>query len=99
MSVAARVIAVAEHMSGKEAYIDSDLVADLGLDSLDRIQLAIELEKQFGIEIPDEDVDRPELGTIRGLIAYVEQKLAPPPFLTRSIHSHLPAGHRPGAEL
>ncbi len=32
------------------------LVEDIGADSLDLVQLEIELEKEFSIEIPDEDV-------------------------------------------
>jgi acyl carrier protein len=97
MSVADRVIAVAENLSGKEAYIDSDLVEDLELDSLDRVQLAMELEEEFDIVIPDEDVDRPELGRISGLTEYIERKIAPTPTIPpRFLAPHL---NRPGAEL
>lgn len=48
----------------------------LGLDSLDLINVAMGLEEKFGIELPDEDVDRQELGTVRGLIAHIEAKMA-----------------------
>jgi acyl carrier protein len=75
-SVADRVVALAEQISGCEANPDSRLVDDLGLDSLDLIQLAINLEEAFGIEIPDDDVDDPALGVVSGLIAYVERKVA-----------------------
>jgi acyl carrier protein len=71
-SVAERVIAIAEELSGKDVDVSSRLLEDLELDSLDRIQFAIDLEEEFGIDIPDADVDRPELGTVDGLIRYIE---------------------------
>lgn len=75
MSVADRVIAVCEQQSGREAYLDSELEADLDLDSLDRIELAMQLEEVFDISIPDEAVDNPVLGTVVGLVAYIEAVL------------------------
>lgn len=48
----------------------------LDLDSLDRLELAMAIEERFGIEFPDNDVDRSENGTAAGLAAYVEAKLA-----------------------
>jgi acyl carrier protein len=47
----------------------------LDLDSLDRIELAIGIGEEFGFDIPDDHVDRPELGTMGGLAAYVEGRL------------------------
>lgn len=73
--VASRVIALCEQQSGKEAYLDSDLVRDLELDSLDRIELAMVIEDHFGIEIPDDEVDDVSLGIVAGLVDYVERKL------------------------
>lgn len=75
-TVASRVKAVCELHSGREANDDSRLSEDLDLDSLDRIELAMRLEDEFNIEIPDKDVDRKSLGTVAGLIAYVEAKVA-----------------------
>lgn len=93
-SVADRIIALASQLSGLTANRSSRLVEDLELDSMDRIQLAIEVEKEFNIDLPDEDVDDPSLGTIDGLIAYVEGKLTP---LT-VVHG-LPAGFDPTAPI
>lgn len=47
----------------------------LDFDSLDRLELVMKLEEHFAIEIPDADVDRPELGTVSGVAAYIDQRL------------------------
>lgn len=52
---------------------DLRIVADLGLDSLDCSELVMKLEEQFGLSIPDEDMER--LSTVGGLLVYVEHKL------------------------
>ena len=75
-SVADRVIAICEQQSGKEAHRDSELVKDLDLDSLDRVELAMQLEDAFGVRITDEEVDNPDLDSVGALIDLVESKLA-----------------------
>ena len=47
----------------------------LGFDWLDRIELALRLGEHFGIDIPDADVDRPELGTAQGIADYIDGRL------------------------
>lgn len=47
----------------------------LDFDSLDRLELVMKLEEHFGIEIPDTDVDDPELGTVSGVVAYIDRRL------------------------
>jgi len=70
-----RILDVASRMSGRTANLESRLRKDLALDSLDCIELAMQLEEEFGIDIPDADVDRPELGTIGGLVTYIEGRI------------------------
>lgn len=36
--------------------LDSDIIGDLGADSLDIVQIADDMEKAFEIEISDEDI-------------------------------------------
>ena len=36
----------------------SSFVDDLGADSLDTVELIMQLEEEFGIEIPDEDAEK-----------------------------------------
>lgn len=49
--------------------------ADLGFDSLDRLELVMSIEDAFEIIIPDGDVDNPANATFGGLVAYVEAQL------------------------
>lgn len=46
------------------------LVEDLGADSLDLVELAIELEARLHLEIPDEDCDG--FDTVEDLVTYLE---------------------------
>ncbi|CAF1506363.1 unnamed protein product, partial [Didymodactylos carnosus] len=54
---------------------------DLGLDSLDHVEIIVALEDEFGFEIPDVDYDK--LYTPRAIVEYMIQKLhvntSPPP--------------------
>jgi acyl carrier protein len=43
---------------------------DLGADSLDIVELIMEFEKEFGVSIPDEDVEK--VGTVGNVISYIE---------------------------
>ena len=47
---------------------------DLGADSLNTIELVMEFEDEFGLEIPDEDAEK--LITVLDAITYLEQQLA-----------------------
>ncbi len=43
---------------------------DLGADSLDTVELIMEFEKEFGIQIPDEDAEK--ITTVGDAINYIE---------------------------
>ena len=43
---------------------------DLGADSLDTVELIMELEKEFGVTIPDSDAEK--IQTVGDAIAYIE---------------------------
>ena len=51
-----------------EALFDNDL----GADSLDLVELAMAMEDEFSIAIPDEDVEG--LDTVGKLIQYIQEK-------------------------
>ena len=50
---------------------------DLGLNSLDAIELMFKVEEEFDIEIPDADVQR--LRTVSDLVSYLEGRLGGAP--------------------
>jgi acyl carrier protein len=45
---------------------------DLGLDSLDTVELTVAMEERFGIEIPDSDLEH--LGTIGDAVRLIDAK-------------------------
>lgn len=53
---------------------DADLIKDLDVDSIDVVELVMALEEEYGIEIPDEDVEN--LTTLGKISAYIDQKAA-----------------------
>jgi acyl carrier protein len=48
-------------------------VEDLGADSLDTVELIMEFEDEFGIEISDEDAEK--ISTVGEAIGYLEKAL------------------------
>ena len=57
----------------REKLTDSaSFIEDLGADSLDIVELVMEFEKEFNIDIPDEDAEK--LRTVGDAIAYLQQK-------------------------
>ncbi|RMF09026.1 MAG: acyl carrier protein [Candidatus Neomarinimicrobiota bacterium] len=53
---------------------EASFVDDLGADSLDTVELIMELEEEFGIEIPDEDAEK--ITTVGAAVDYIESKQA-----------------------
>ena len=45
----------------------------LGLDSLDAVELAVLVQREFGVEIEDSDEVRQAFSSINALAAYVEE--------------------------
>ena len=52
---------------------DASFMEDLGADSLDTVELVMEFEKEFNIDIPDEDAEK--LKTVGDAMAYLNQKV------------------------
>lgn len=71
-----RVIEILKEFGVPESAIteQTHFSRDLGLDSLDTVDLVMQLEKAFGIRIPDEDY--PKLTTMRGVLMYLEEEQA-----------------------
>src|SRR3954447_7084282 len=52
---------------------EASFIEDLGADSLDIVELVMEFEKEFNIDIPDEDAEK--LRTVGDAIGYLQQKV------------------------
>ena len=52
----------------------ASFIEDLGADSLDIVELVMEFEKEFNIDIPDEDAEK--LRTVGDATAYLQQKVS-----------------------
>jgi acyl carrier protein len=54
----------------ERVMLSSSLVDDLGLDSLDIVELIMELEEEFDIQMPDDEAQR--IKTVSDAIRYIE---------------------------
>jgi acyl carrier protein len=75
MEVNKRVVEIIkDKLIVSEAGSDDDLVEDLGADSLDIIELVMALEREFGIVIYDNEVDK-NFTTVGHLIDFIQEKI------------------------
>jgi acyl carrier protein len=73
-SVEERVITiVGEKLAQSKEQItrDTSFVADLGADSLDTVELVMQFEEEFGIQIPDDAAEK--IKTVGQAIDYIEE--------------------------
>ena len=61
------------HVKPEELTPTTSFQGDLNADSLDVVELVMKLEEEFGIEIPDEDVDK--IKTVGDAVEYISGKL------------------------
>ncbi|MBP1645570.1 MAG: acyl carrier protein [Bacteroidetes bacterium] len=71
--IAAKVVAiVVDKLGVEESQVtpEASFTGDLGADSLDTIELIMEIEKEFGISIPDDQAEK--ITTVGDAIAHIE---------------------------
>jgi len=71
--IAAKVKAIIVDKLGvdeNEVTPEASFTNDLGADSLDTVELIMELEKEFNIAIPDDQAEK--INTVGDAIAYIE---------------------------
>ena len=49
----------------------AEFTKDLGADSLDQVELIMEFEKEFGIQIPEDEAEK--ITTVGDAITYIEE--------------------------
>ncbi len=57
----------------EEITLDTNIIEDLGADSLDLVDFVMSLEDEFDQEIPDEDIEG--IKTIGDVVSYIENSL------------------------
>ena len=77
----AELIVSALNLEGVEpAGIDPDAAlfgAGLGLDSIDALELALEISKRYGVQLKAEDEDNKQIfASLKALSAYVQERRA-----------------------
>lgn len=67
---------IADRLSIDEAKVtdSASFVEDLGADSLDTVELIMQLEEEFNIQIPDEDAEK--ITTVGDAVKYIEDHSA-----------------------
>ncbi len=56
-----------------EITMDSNFILDMNADSLDLVEMVMELEQEFDISIPDEDTDR--IQTVGDAVKFIEENI------------------------
>ena len=72
MSIQSRIISLTAKQLGlgeDTISLDSNFMDDLGADSLDTVELVMNIEEEFGIEIPDNEVEK--LHTVKSMVNYL----------------------------
>lgn len=66
---------LAEQLDAEAGEIteETDIIDDLGADSLDVVDLVMSLEDEFDLEIPDEDIEN--IRTVGELAKYLEGRV------------------------
>jgi len=75
MKLEERVIEIIMEQLGvtkEECVPEASFIDDLGADSLDLVELIMEMEENFGIRISDEELEK--IRTIKDVIEYLKSK-------------------------
>ena len=72
MSIQSRIISLTAtqlDLGEDEISLDSNFMNDLGADSLDTVELILNIEEEFGVEIPDNEIE--EMHTVKSMLNYL----------------------------
>lgn len=56
----------------EQCVLEASFIDDLGADSLDIVELLMEMEEAFGVEIADEELEK--IVTIKDVVDFLKQK-------------------------
>jgi acyl carrier protein len=66
-----KIIANQLDLDPSEITMESNLIEDLRADSLDIVELVMDMEQEFDIEIPDEDL--PKVQTVGDIVRFLQK--------------------------
>ena len=69
------IIAQVMRLEADEVKLDDLMKDGIGCDSLDSVEIVIDLEREFGIRIPDNEWDAAAGWKVSELCDYVEERL------------------------
>ncbi|MCR5516891.1 MULTISPECIES: acyl carrier protein [Lachnospira] len=61
-------------LDADEIKLESDLINDLGIDSLDVMELVMAIDEKCNVTIPDEEI--PNLTTVEAIVNYIDANKA-----------------------
>lgn len=67
------IIAKTLSIDESKVTLESDLLQDLGADSIDLVEIYMGLEDEYGTSIPDSEI--PEVETVQDLVTFVDEKM------------------------
>jgi len=70
-----RLVARQKNLNPDSISATASFVDDLGFDSLDSVELAMNVEKEFDIKVTEADEER--LSNVSQYVAFIEQAIAP----------------------
>ena len=53
-----------------QVTLDASFADDLGADSLDTVELIMDFEEEFGVEIPDDQAEK--IKTVKDVVEFIE---------------------------
>lgn len=68
------VLAEKSCVDDQKISLESVLVDDLGMDSLDAVEAAFSFEEEYGMEIPDDDIRN--FKTVGDIVDYIFERLS-----------------------
>ena len=67
-----KVVAEQLYVAPEKCKPEASFIDDLGADSLDLVELIMEMEEAFGVEIADEELEK--IRTIKDVIDFLQRK-------------------------
>ena len=59
------------HVTDEEVTLEATLAENLGADSFDVVEIELDLEEEFGVEVPDDAVDAGQFRTVGDIVRYL----------------------------